>query len=159
MTNKDHKNQHMNEELRNELRGSILERVDKEDLLNPAPDGFFDSLAETVLSKVEKSSPVSGRIRFMNMNVIAAAAALLVLVGVFYICTLEISDKELFENAEREDLIEFAMNEVELEELEAEHFRDWEYSFSLSTLSTEEIGDYLENDLENIDLEYINEYL
>ena len=95
----------------------------------------------------------------MNMNVIAAAAALLVLVGVFYICTLEISDKELFENAEREDLIEFAMNEVELEELEAEHFRDWEYSFSLSTLSTEEIGDYLENDLENIDLEYINEYL
>ena len=148
----------MNDELKKELKGSVLEKVNKEELLDAAPFGYFDKLTNNVLLEAQISKQKRNRFRFLSFNVMSIAASLLVLVSVFFINAPDPTPANLFENTENQELIEFALNE-EFEDLEDEFFLDWEYTFSLSNLSDEEIDEYLENDLENIDLEQIKQYL
>ena len=60
---------------------------------------------------------------------------------------------------EKETLLEYAVKEHEYDGFPTEFIQVWENLLSLSLLSTEEIDQFLERDLNNVDIEKIKEYL
>lgn len=144
----------MNEELREELKGTILENIDKE-LLSPVPPiGYFDTLADNVLTSVQEKKSDTTIPRIYSLRRLAAAASVMVLAGAFYWYLVPKSVTEMpldFTKTSEEDLLDYVYDDLELNDIAV--FDEIELStsglsYDLTELSEEEISRYLEMDME-----------
>jgi len=149
----------MNEELRKEIKGTILESIDRKKLEGNLPDAFFADLSDQII----KQSKQKNKIKTWNFNPIlyATAASLALIVGILYMYNLKNinQDQNIFQNMESQDLIDYASIEFDSEELYDLQIENLDYGTSFSDIDNDILEKYLEDKSEVIELSELIEYL
>ena len=146
----------MDDNLHDEIKGTILERINKKELNHKIPDGYFEDFNDQFFKNLESETKVFDISRFMWIGI---AASITILLG-FFVCVHPSSrSSDLFQNADNELLIQYASNEMDLSDLTYEELiGDSEYS-DFADLDDEILDTYIEDHTDITELEEILEYL
>jgi len=143
----------INDELKKELEGSLLGKTDKDQLKYHVPEGYFDTLTEKALED-EKGS------KYRNPKMIywmSLASSLLLLIT-FY-SGFSDSESRLFDNTDDEMLLEYAFNEMELEEVDLFELTENTPTNRFENITTQDIDLYIQNQTDIVELEELIEFL
>jgi hypothetical protein len=146
----------MDDNLHDEIKGTILERINKKELNHKIPDGYFEDFNDQFFKNLKSEAKDFDISRFMWIGI---AASITILLG-FFVCVQPSSQSSnLFQNADNESLIQYASNEMDLSDLTYEELiGDSEYS-DFADLDDEILDTYIEDHADITELEEILEYL
>lgn len=150
----------MSEELKNELKGTILESVDKRSLDYGVPDDYFSQLDNQILNKLNQENGAS-KVKSISPTPLwlSIAASFLLMISCVFLWKSCPQSYNPFEEASQEDMMHYASIEMDLSDLALEDFVDETEHVDFGDLNTNEVNEYVEEHIEISELEEILDYL
>ncbi|MDG2448344.1 MAG: hypothetical protein P8M34_01855 [Saprospiraceae bacterium] len=149
----------MSNEITEEIKGTILEQIDKKLLNQEVPESYFEKTEKEVFGRIELDEKRVKAISIPRLMWLGIAASVSILLG-FLVCMQNSeSNNNIFQNADNEMLIQYASLDMDLTDLTYEELVGESEFSDFANIDDEALDAYIEDHTDITELEEILEYL
>ncbi len=149
----------MSNEITEEIKGTILEQIDKKLLNQEVPESYFEKTEKEVFGRIELDEKKVKTISIPRLMWLGIAASVSILLG-FLVCMKNSeSNNNIFQNADNEMLIQYASLDMDLTDLTYEELVGESEFSDFANIDDEALDAYIEDHTDITELEEILEYL